>query len=94
MVARVLSLVLTCFLLSSCTLDVSDVEDASVGVTQQELGTSPDTSCQFFSSAGRDYWFCAPLRSWQNARSSCQAINLDLVSIGSATGMPQLLLNS
>ena len=45
------------------------------------LVPSPDSDCEFASSSGRDYWFCDSERSWQAARTKCQAIGLDLARI-------------
>src|SRR5262245_49447164 len=67
----------------ACSVPLGDSED-EVAVTVQALGPSPDTLCSFASNAGRDYWFCSNLRSWDLARTKCQAINLDLVAIQSS----------
>lgn len=71
---------------TGCTSDAPSAGDAAIGVVAQALGPSPDGDCEFFSSAGRDYWFCDTERNWQTARDKCRAVpNFDLVVINNAT---------
>jgi hypothetical protein len=49
------------------------------------LGGPPEANCSSFTSNGKGYWFCPTNRSWTSARTKCQEIGYDLVSIGSPT---------
>jgi hypothetical protein len=52
-----------------------------VAVARAALTASPDTGCASSSYSGHAYWFCPLLRTWQDARSKCQAIGFDLAVV-------------
>jgi hypothetical protein len=70
-----------------CSMDSSPPGTTGdrVAVTAQAL-TPPDTLCTSADSGGKKYWFCANDRSWQTARTKCQALGseFDLAAIQSA----------
>lgn len=72
--------------LAGCALDPSPMDaDAAVRSTSAAL-TAPDTSCAWYDFSGQKYWFCSNARSWQLARTKCQALgtSFNLASIQSA----------
>jgi RHS repeat-associated protein len=42
---------------------------------------SPGLGCTFATFDRHSYWFCRTERSWSSARSSCQAVGMDLVAV-------------
>jgi hypothetical protein len=39
--------------------------------------TAPDSLCTWYDFSAKKYWFCSNLRSWQTARTKCQALGAD-----------------
>jgi hypothetical protein len=64
-----------------------DSEEAQVGQALQP----PDSQCTSATFDGVDYWYCANLRAFAQARARCEAIDMDLAVIDSATEDANLL---
>ena len=59
---------------------VDDAADACL----RPPSAPPDSSCNDGQFEGRTYWFCTDNRDWDPARSACQGVGGDLVSINTA----------